>query len=69
LGYFIIMNIPYKKQYSNLGILLNPITKENPYLNAPNIALNKLFERKKAIKLRYWERTRNKFFLGNTITT
>ncbi len=62
------MNVPYKKQYVD-GILVNPITKENPYLNAPNIALNKLFERKKAIKLRYWERVRNKFFLGNTITT
>lgn len=31
LGYFIIMNIPYKKQYVD-GILVNPITKQNPYL-------------------------------------
>lgn len=48
---------PYVKKYEN-GILVNPITKENPYLFG-NEKLN--FSR------RFWSIVRNNFFTGQTI--
>jgi hypothetical protein len=63
------MNRPYKKQYDKNGILLNPITKEKPYLHAPRVSALKEFKRKAAIKLRFWERVRNTYFIGNNVTT
>lgn len=62
---FIIMkNIPYRKQYDKNGVLLNPITKENPYLNKVDIYLKKVFDRRKSSNLKIWERNANKFFKG-----
>lgn len=48
---------PYVKKYKN-GILVNPITKENPYLFG-----------KEKINLgqRFWSTVRNKFFTGMTV--
>jgi len=48
---------PYVKKYEN-GILVNPITKENPYLFG-----------KEKINLgrRFWSTVRNRFFTGLTI--
>lgn len=54
---------PYVKKYEN-GILVNPITKEQPYLHSINIALSKLGQRKN----RYWAIVRNRFFTGRTST-
>jgi len=48
---------PYVKKYEN-GILINPITKDNPYLfGKENINIG----------LRFWSTVRNKFFTGLTI--
>lgn len=45
---------PYVKKFEN-GILVNPITKENPYL----------FGKKKiSLGQRFWSTVRNKFFTG-----
>jgi hypothetical protein len=60
-------NAPYVKKYVN-GILENPITKESPYLNFPNINFKKIFERNRNGNRRFWEQTKNSFFLGRTIT-
>jgi len=52
-------NSPYVKQYEN-GILVNPITKDNPYLfGKPKINLGRRF--------RFWRTVRNKFFTGLTV--
>jgi hypothetical protein len=50
-------NAPYVKKYEN-GILVNPITKENPYL-FPKSILPRFF--------RTWRTARNKYFTGRTI--
>lgn len=57
-------NIPYKKQYDQNGILVNPITKETPYLNNASISLKKLFNHRKSSKFKIWESNKNKFFKG-----
>jgi len=57
-------NTPYKRQLDKNGILLNPITKENPYLHKANISLQKLFNYRKTSKFKIWEANRNKFFKG-----
>jgi len=59
-------NAPYVKKYVN-GVLVNPITKENPYLNAPNVSFKKMLERAKNSTSRFWEQNRNKFFTGKSI--
>jgi hypothetical protein len=51
-------NTPYVKKVEN-GILVNPITKENPYLFSPHSYLKTTF--------RMWQTVRNKFFTGQTI--
>lgn len=56
-------NTPYVKKYEN-GILVNPITKENPYLHTPRLSDLK----RGTSKLRYWAITRNRFFTGRTAT-
>jgi len=49
---------PYVKKYEN-GILVNPITKENPYLfGSPKINI---------LKQRFWSTVRNRFLTGLTI--
>jgi len=50
---------PYVKQYEN-GILVNPITKENPYLFGKERI-------KSLLGRRFWSVVRNKFFTGQTI--
>ena len=57
------MNAPYKKQYDKNGILLNPITKEEPYLHAPHPAFNRKGS------FRNWALKVNKFFTGRVIQT
>lgn len=57
------MSSPYKKQYDKNGGLLNPITKETPYLHAPHPAFNKRGS------FRYWASQVNKFFTGRVIQT
>jgi len=53
-------NSPYKKQYNENGVLLNPITKENPYLFSVQLkSVQKDF--------RCWSTIINKFFTGKTI--
>ena len=54
-------NTPYVKNYEN-GILVNPITKENPYLFATIAKLEKLSR-----GLKYWGIVRNRFFTGRQI--
>lgn len=54
---------PYVKQYEN-GILVNPITKEKPYLHP----VNKILAMRMQSKRRYWAITRNRFFTGKTAT-
>ncbi len=51
---------PYVKQFKN-GILINPITKENPYLHNIDLknTIGKIF--------RIWRTVRNKFFTGKSI--
>lgn len=48
---------PYVKKYEN-GILVNPITKDNPYLHPATEKIN---------KFRFWQTVRNRFFTGKTI--
>jgi len=50
---------PYVKKYEN-GILVNPITKENPYLFGKQSLHGNL-------GLRFWSTVRNEFFTGLTI--
>lgn len=52
-------NAPYVKKYEN-GILLNPITKENPYLFSP-------IRDRIGRKFRMWQTVRNAFFTGKTV--
>ena len=52
-------NAPYVKKYEN-GILVNPITKYNPYL-FPEKIINRTF------KNGFWQKARNKFFLGKNV--
>lgn len=62
-------NTPYVKKYVN-GILVNPITKETPYLNSPHVSYLKMFQRANerwSSKYRRWEFMKNKFFIGKTI--
>jgi len=49
----------YVKKYEN-GILVNPITKENPYLFGKESLKGNLGRR-------FWSVVRNKFFTGQTI--
>ena len=49
---------PYVKEYQN-GILVYPITKENPYLFSPTKNIKPYF--------RMWQTIRNKYFTGKTI--
>ena len=51
---------PYVKQFEN-GILINPITKEKPYLHGVDI--------KETIgqRFRIWQTFRNNFFTGKTV--
>lgn len=50
---------PYVKKYEN-GILMNPITKSNPYLFGKEILKGNL-------GMRSWSIVRNRFFKGLTI--
>jgi len=52
-------NAPYVKKYEN-GILVNPITKENPYLFPEQLKL-------KRNNWRVWQKIRNRFFVGRQI--
>lgn len=52
-------NVPYVKIYKD-GILTNPITKEQPYLNNTNPFLVK------RNAFRMWRKIQNKFFNGMT---
>jgi len=56
-------NTPYVKKYEN-GILVNPITKENPYL----FASTKNFRGSNYSSFRIWITERNKFFVGKVIS-
>ncbi len=56
-------NTPYVKKYEN-GILVNPITKENPYL----FASIKNLEGSNFSKFRRWAIERNKFFVGKVVS-
>ena len=58
-------NAPYVKKYEN-GILVNPITKENPYLNNPNISILKQLLFTENSKNRMWQSLSNRFFKGKT---
>jgi len=51
-------NKPYVKIYKE-GILINPITKENPYLSTPHNYLKP--------SQRMWQNIINRFFTGKTI--
>lgn len=65
---FIIMkNTPYKKQYDKSGKWINPITKEEPYLNKPNVSLLKLIQYRAKGRFRIWEANYNKYFKGKII--
>jgi len=55
-------NTPYVKKYEN-GILVNPITKENPYLFAPIKGLSG----SNYATRRMWRNERNKFFVGKVV--
>ena len=60
-----IKRVPYVKVVSEFtGEVLNPITKENPYLNKAHVSLQKLFNYRKQSKFKIWEANRNKFFKG-----
>lgn len=52
-------NAPYVKKYEN-GILVNPITKENPYLFTA-------IKTQRTYPSGFWQRVRNKFFVGRNI--
>lgn len=57
-------NTPYVKTYNKeTGLVSNPITKENPFLHAPNVNILKMFNR----GFRSWEIIRNSFFKGRTV--
>jgi hypothetical protein len=60
-----IKNKPYVKQFEK-GVLINPITKEKPYLNNPNVSLFKLMQHRLTGRFRIWEPTFNKFFKGKS---
>lgn len=51
-------NSPYVKKYEN-GILVNPITKDNPYLFTPI--------KTQRYPRGFWQRVRNKFFIGRNV--
>lgn len=57
-------NGPYVKEYDSNGILLNPITKENPYLFRPHVGFEKMRAMAVGSKQRVWEPIWNKFFKG-----
>lgn len=57
-----IQTKPYVKKYDENGVLTNPITKQDPFLFAPDPFLNKLKQRSR----RHWQLIRNKFFTGKT---
>ena len=50
------MNRPYKKEYSADGVLLNPITKDKPYLHGV-----KPKEKPKS-RFRFWQPAFNQYF-------
>jgi len=52
-------NAPYVKKYEN-GILVNPITKDNPYLFPAKIM-------QRTYRNGFWQRLRNRFFVGRNI--
>jgi hypothetical protein len=56
-------NAPYVKKYEN-GILVNPITKKEPYLNAPNIQIIKML--KQWSTWTRWQPIQSQFFKGKT---
>lgn len=59
-------NTPYVKKYEN-GILINPITKDKPYLNSPSVHFKKIFEESQISMNRFWQLSLNKFFKGKSI--
>lgn len=59
-------NAPYVKMYDQKGILINQITKESPYLFAPNVGFLKMFNRAMSSRSRVWEPIWSKFFKGTT---
>jgi hypothetical protein len=59
-------NAPYVKMYDENGILINPITKSNPYLFSPHVGFLKMFNRALDSRSRVWEPVRSRFFKGLT---
>jgi hypothetical protein len=56
-------NVPYRKELVN-GIVTNPITKDEPYLNNPSIAHIHAGRRS---GFRMWNIVRNQYFKGKII--
>lgn len=62
-----IASTPYKKEYDQAGNLLNPITKENPYLFSPIGIIDKRTGLPRVMRYKMWQIIRNKFFTGKTV--
>lgn len=60
-------NAPYVKMYDQNGVLINPITKKNPYLFNPHVGFQKMFNRSIGSKNRIWESIWSNFFKGKSI--